>query len=119
MSVTSQDNTSRSKPHRRVERILDRMRVNYESEYAEFAPYSLDIWLPEWWCAIEVDGPTHSKAKDTKRDDTLLKEHGVKVLHLPTDMNAAHIEITILAFIKHSSRTARERRQVWREATSV
>jgi len=109
-----QDNTTRTRPHRRVERILDRLGLSYSSEYTEFAPYSLDLFLSEWWAAIEVDGPTHSRAKDARRDEDLLRRYGVKVLHLPTDMSVEHVEITVLAFIKHSAKDARERRQMWR-----
>lgn len=117
MSITSQDNASRTRPHRRVERILDRLGISYQSEHGEFRPYSLDVWLPEWWAALEVDGPTHSKVKDAKRDADLLTRYGVKVLHLPTnEMGLEHLEITILSFIKHVAKDAQERRQMCRDA---
>lgn len=120
MSNTSIDERSRSKPHRRVERILDKLKISYMSEHAEFPPYALDIYLPEVHAAIEVDGPTHSKAKDKKRDGNLLASYGVPVLHLPVEeFSPQHLEITILSFIKHSGKSAGERKLAWLEESNL
>lgn len=110
-----QDNTRRSHPHRRVEKVLDKMRINYESEWEEFQPYSLDVWIPEFWCAVEIDGPTHSKRKDALRDEALLAGHGVEVLHLDAeDISVEQVEFAVMAFIIRVAPTKAERKRVSR-----
>lgn len=87
----SQDETSRSGPHRRVERILDQMAITYESE-REFRPYSVDIYLPEWHLGIEIDGPSHSATRDAKRDDFLMSK-----CHLPImRIKAAGMDVNVI-----------------------
>ena len=113
MSMTSQDETTRSKPHRRVERILDGMKVSYLSEHTEFAPYSLDLYLGEYHAAVEVDGPTHSRAKNAKRDGHLLAEYGVPVLHLGTNETVEVVQDEVRKFIAEHAPTAKERKHAW------
>jgi very-short-patch-repair endonuclease len=98
-----------------VEKLLDALHLNYESEWDEFAPWTLDCWLPEWWAAIEVDGPSHSKTKDVRRDEDLLTRYGVKVLHLDVRgyFDPAYATKRVLAFIQESAQDARERRRTW------
>lgn len=75
------DNKQRSKPHQRVESILDEMMVNYLSEYP-MPPYCLDIFLPEWRIGLEIDGPMHSKHKDKLRDEVIMNKYGVPILRI-------------------------------------
>ena len=116
MSITSQDETARSQPHRRIERILNRMSIMYESEYP-FPPYSVDIYLGEWHLGVEVDGPAHSPAKDARRDDVLREKYFLPVMHLKTSeaLTVAEIMEQIEEFIKQYAETAEQRKFQWRQ----
>lgn len=103
--------SQRSGPHRRVEKILDGMDINYSSEEG-FPPYTLDIYLPEWHLAIEVDGPAHSVKKDEVRDRWFLEFHGIPTLRLDATLwfRTATIEAKIIAFIEEHADTVEERK---------
>lgn len=45
-----------------------------------FAPYVVDVYIPEMHVALEADGPRHSKRKDALRDAVLLEQYGLPVL---------------------------------------
>lgn len=109
--VTNRDNQQRSGPHRRVEQILDKMGVSYLSEYP-FPPYVVDIYLPEWRLAIEVDGPLHSKTKDVVRDGYLAAWYRVPTLRISAKIwqNTKTIESKILTFIEEQSESTDDRK---------
>ena len=109
----------RTGPHRRVEKILDEMGVSYISEYMAFAPYKVDIYLPEFHAVIEIDGMGHSRRLDRDRD--LYIEN---VYHAPTlrinatstklgqeSMRVDTLRPTILDFIEKWATTAPKRIQ--------
>lgn len=113
--VTNQDNKSRSRPHRRVEKILDELNLNYESE-RYFAPYTVDIYLPEWHLAIEVDGPFHSKEKDIVRDEWLKERYGIIVHRIDVKkpwITSGNTKENIIKFIEEFSPTFYERKVIW------
>jgi len=93
------------------------MKISYMSEHTEFLPYSLDIYLGEWHLAIEIDGPTHSRARDRKRDVRLFELYGVPVLHVTTefveDVQPEEIKHAIMAFVNEYASTAKERKSAW------
>lgn len=74
--------TERTGYHRKVESWLERAGINFESEYDSFPPYSLDIYLPEWHLAIEVDGPYHLQKADRRRDEFLWDTYGIPTLRM-------------------------------------
>lgn len=109
--VTNNDNAQRSGPHKRVEKILDKMGISYMSEHP-LPPYTVDIWLPEFYAAIEVDGPLHSKAKDEVRDGYLELYYRVPTLRLTAKVwqKTKHIEDQIVSFIEEQAYTAGDRK---------
>ena len=111
MYVTNRDNQARSGPHRRVEKILDSMGISYLSEQS-FPPYTVDIYLPEWRLAIEVDGPLHSKPKDKVRDNYLNAWHQVPVLRLDAKRwhKSKNIEEQIIACIELHAESTDDRK---------
>lgn len=44
--------------------------------------YSLDIYLPELKLGIEIDGHTHSRKRDAKRDANIKRRYGIEVVRL-------------------------------------
>lgn len=109
--VTAADNKERSKPHRRVEACLDEIGISYFSEHSLW-PYKVDIYIPEWHLAIEVDGPFHSQSKDKIRDNFLYVMYGLIILRL--NMKIWHskrsIKDRVIAFIEHNADTAEDRK---------
>lgn len=103
--------TQRSGFHRKIEKILDDLGINYISE-KEFYPYAIDMYLPEWHIGIEADGPLHNKAKDKIRDDKILSDYGVVLLRIPIkgfSVNGAKKDI--ISFIIEHSETWESRKQ--------
>lgn len=113
MRMVSSDNTSRSGPHRKVERILDSIGLAYESEYP-FPPYTVDIYLSEWLIGIEIDGPYHRYQHDVNRDRNLFDRYGLLLLRLRTKdgLQPDKVENLILEFIDKHVDTVDARRLV-------
>lgn len=105
------DNAIRSAPHKRVEGILDDMGISYISE-KPFRPYTVDIYLPEWHIALEIDGPMHSKALDRKRDEILLVDYALPILRLNARLwqQRGVIQGSVARFIEMHADTASERK---------
>ena len=68
--------------HRQVCEWARELGLLYVEEYM-VGPYSADIYLPELFLVVEIDGPYHalSKRRDTERD-AYLAEHGLRVLRI-------------------------------------
>ena len=60
--------------HRKVMNSLESMGVGVMEEI-DFPPYRLDLYLPDYHVAVEIDGPMHSKRQDLKRDMRLSDEY--------------------------------------------
>ena len=45
----------------------------------ECPPYYIDIYLPELRLGIELDGSTHSRFKDAKRDAFIKRRHNIDI----------------------------------------
>lgn len=116
IKVSDSDHSARSGPHRRVERLLDEMDINYSSE-ERFIPYTLDIYLPEWHLAVEIDGPMHSKTKDATRDRWFLEAHGIPTLRLDAKIwqNKESIKTKIIMFIEEHADTVEIRKDASRQ----
>lgn len=108
------DNKFRSKPHRRVERILDDLMINYDSEIF-FSPYTVDIYLSEWHLCVEIDGPDHSKKKDEIRDEWLRKQYGLRILRINVKIwrSKKYIQDKILEFLGKYADSSQERKRTW------
>lgn len=107
-------NSERSGPHRRVEKILDEMKIPYLSE-EQFSPYKVDIYLPSWHLVIEVDGPYHSKSKDEVRDAWLKARYGLLVLRIDARIwhSKTEIQKKVLEFLEEHADTFEDRKMVW------
>lgn len=106
----------RSGPHRRIEGILDDMGLSYMSE-ERFLPYQVDILLPEFWVAIEVDGPFHSKSKDAIRDRFILEYYKVPIMRINAKrwLGKDIIKKEIIEFIEEWAETSEERKEECRK----
>ena len=114
MSIHAQDETTRSAPHRRVERILDGMSIMYESE-SPFPPYSVDIYLGEFHAGLEIDGPQHSAKKDGIRDANLLEKYFLPVMHMPIDLSVEDVKKSVTNFIELIAESTEVRKWQWRQ----
>lgn len=68
--------------HRRVVALLERRGLGVQEEI-NFPPYKVDIYLPDFHVAVEVDGPLHTARADRRRDRALNAEYGLYVFHIP------------------------------------
>jgi very-short-patch-repair endonuclease len=68
--------THNTDKQREVEKWVNQLgfRTNLEDPIRE---YCVDIYIPELNWAVEIDGPSHYKKKDRKRDKKL-KEYGIE-----------------------------------------
>lgn len=107
--------TERTRPHRAVERVLDRIGVNYLSECTDFPPYRLDIYIAEWHLCIEVDGPAHFKTRDKWRDRAMLEQYGVPTLRIQGRPKLHETQTAIEQFIHTHAETTATRRQVYHD----
>ena len=99
----SPDNSERSGIHRKVETYFDKLNLNYVSE-AQFPPYQVDIYLPEWHLAVEIDGPFHLRKSDQRRDDYLKETYGLLVLRIGyKHMGRAKVERAVRQFIEQNA----------------
>lgn len=113
--------TERTAIHRYVERRLDELGLAYESEFPDFEPYKLDIYMSEFYAFIEVDGPGHTRGRDSKRDKFLQDTYNLRGLHLGMSgirrhhFTAEGIKGTIVAFVEQVAPTADRRRSEYLE----
>ncbi len=70
-----------TKPHRDVMIELENRGFGVMEEL-DFPPYRVDLYLPNYHLAIEVDGPLHNKREDEKRDNNLLDEYQLFVFRI-------------------------------------
>lgn len=114
------DSNERTRPHRRVEKFLEELGLNYVSEFNEFQPYQLDIYLPEWHLAVEVDGPYHRKKHDKVRDQWMRERYGVETLRLSLRVLTKNkVQDSVVKFIEQHADTTEARKQKWLLLLSV
>jgi len=53
-------------------------------EEIPFPPYTVDIYLPDFHAAVEVDGPQHSAVADSQRDNALWDVYYLPVFRIGT-----------------------------------
>lgn len=115
------DNQYRSGPHRKVEGVLKKLQIMFYSEHNEFSPYRVDIYLPDYHLAIEVDGPLHSPNKDAVRDQWLLERYFLPTLRIKTKgpwSRFSKLEKEIVEFLEEHDPTSPERKRLWRTMLS-
>ena len=77
-----------SEIHKRVMNSLEAKGIECMEE-VPFPPYTVDIYVPAFHIAVEVDGPQHSEKKDTKRDNYLLWTYKLWIFRISDkDFNA-------------------------------
>lgn len=89
------------------------MGLNFVSEFPEFPPYQLDVYLPEWHLAIEIDGPYHLRKHDIVRDNWMRERYGVETLRIKSFLTKEKTTKTILEFIEQHADTTETRKQKW------
>jgi very-short-patch-repair endonuclease len=114
MRFPNSDVYARSNPHKRIEKVLDEIGLNYESEYS-LPPFTIDIMLPEYWLGIEIDGPYHTKSKDQKRDKYLLEHYGLYLLRFRNKdrQSKEEIEAAVLDIIDQHYQDVDIRKKTW------
>lgn len=96
--------------------MLDDMDINYVSEQS-FHPYTVDIYLPEWHLALEIDGPFHVAQCDRHRDKYLWNYYGLPIIrfnivnHL---IKREELERKVTEFIEKHEPTVKVRKALWR-----
>lgn len=70
-----------TRPHKRALAILDQHRISYEVE-KQFGTKYVDIYLPDFGVAIEIDGPFHNKRRDAQRDAYLFEQYGLRIVRI-------------------------------------
>lgn len=96
----------RSAPHRRLERWLDEMGLTYDSE-VDVLNYTMDIYMPEYHLAIEVDGPYHGVKREQARDWQIYNASGIVTIRLK-GFQVEH-RATIIRAIERWAATAQRR----------
>ena len=110
--------TELTAPHLAAINMLQSLGYWVEAEVL-FPPKTVDIYLPEYHAAVEIDGPQHSLHADQKRDDFLMSKYALPVFHVGADMAGTPFMITRLleAVLRVSWRpTALHRKWIWEDS---
>lgn len=102
--------------------LLREMGIDAVAEYRLETPhgtYWLDIYLPDYHAAIEVDGPQHSRRRDRRRDGrvwaswvpVMRVSHEFVLASLRDDGERRLLEETVREFCRDWAPSAGERRQ--------
>ena len=67
--------------HNAVCRWLGELGISYMEEYL-VEPYSLDIFLPELFLGVEVDGPSHNRKHDAIRDEKIMQQYEIPIIRI-------------------------------------
>lgn len=73
--------TTMSDAHVAVAKALERHGYGIMEE-VEFPPYRVDVYLPEYHAAVEVDGVQHGPTADARRDRRLDEDYSLPVFHI-------------------------------------
>lgn len=72
-------------PHRQVIAAIREMGLEVVAEYP-VGSYRIDCYLPEFHAGIEVDGPTHWKKRDAKRDGIIWDVYQIPILRIAEEV---------------------------------
>lgn len=81
-----------------------------------FPPYQVDILLPEFWVALEADGPYHRSKHDKSRDEYLDAYYGIRILRISNIeiwSRKTKVKQDIISFLESEADTAQERKAKW------
>ena len=67
--------------HRDLIKRLEGRGLNLMEEIP-FPPYQVDVYLPDFHAAVEVDGPQHEASRDMRRDDDLWCVYSLPVFRI-------------------------------------
>lgn len=113
MLVDDNQLTVLTDPHRKVMDILEKMGVGLMEE-VDFPPYRIDLYLPDYHVAVEIDGPMHSKRQDLKRDMNLSLEYWLPTFRIAHNQtHPRYWSISLKVFLESSLQTRNER---WEKA---
>ena len=90
--------TEISDAHRELIRLLENSGLCIIEEQ-EFPPYTVDIYLPDVHLGVEVDGPHHELKRDARRDEQLLNDYLLPVLHVSTKLRPEDALTQIYGFV--------------------
>ena len=94
--------------HMRVIRWLERDGYRLLEE-VQFPPYTVDIYIPVYHAAVEVDGPQHEARADRVRDDVLWDTYQLPVLHVPIILKVREVRWAVREFLLRWEDTAAQR----------
>jgi very-short-patch-repair endonuclease len=61
----------------------------------------VDIYIPEIDWVVEVDGPSHYKKRDDKRDKILTDEYGIdNIIHVKSDITEEFFKTMFIDAVK-------------------
>ncbi len=108
--------TTATRIHRRLTALCKSFGFTVLEE-KQFAPYTVDVYLPEFHVALEADGPGHGlrRRKDQERDEKLWQEHQLPVIRLDhkqlgSNQATERQRPTVLAFIEEWAEIPRAER---------
>ena len=104
--------TVMTKPHKDMLTYLENRGVELIEE-CPFPPFTVDLFLPDFHAAIEIDGPQHEKKRDEERDEELLKVYELPIFHIKAEYTKypERWEEDLKTFIDVCRITADERRE--------
>ncbi len=70
--------------HRRICQELSKLGIPYADEYP-IGGRDCDIYIPDLQRIVEIDGPTHFRRADARRDEEILAER--------PELNIVHIKV--------------------------
>lgn len=114
-----QQETERTKWHVWAERQISSLGIQYRSE-VPFPPYQVDIYIPDCHVAIELDGPSHLKKHDEKRDQELRENYGLETIRFTTrtGLHVKEFNRALIDFLEYHGATASERKEEHRALRS-
>ena len=71
-------------PHKIIMTYLENRGVELIEE-CFFPPWTVDLFLPDFHAAIEIDGPQHEKKRDEERDEELLQVYELPIFRIKTE----------------------------------
>ena len=96
--------------HQAVIKELERHGVLLKEE-EDFPPYRVDIYVPGYHVAIEIDGAQHSAKADIERDEELNTKYYLPVFHIAAEDAAkpARWLGALSVWLAEASKTGEER----------
>lgn len=96
--------------HAKVMKWVENQGIGVQEE-VDFPPYRVDIYLPDFHAAVEVDGPQHAEKRDARRDNLLGRQYQLVVFHIPIELfnNKKQLTEEFIMFTAAAAYSAEER----------